>query len=186
MGNLTDIRTGSILKINGEPYLVVQNLFMRKDASKPSMQTKCKNLITGKMLNETFSAGKMPDFADIERRQCQYLYRDAESGHFMDNESFEQFELPLDQIEDNLKFLKEDTEVYITFYEGRPIGVQPPVKVSLKVIETPPGVKGDTATGGTKPATLETGAVVNVPLFIKEKENIIVNTDTGEYVSRAN
>ncbi len=185
MGNLTDIRTGSIVKVNGDPYLVTKNLFMRKDASKPSMQTKLKNLITGKALDKTFSAGESFEFADVERRKCQYLYKDQETAHFMDNESFEQFELATEDIEDALKFMNDDTEVYVTLYEGKPIGVQPPVKTTLKVSETVPGVKGDTAQGGTKPATLETGAIINVPLFIKEGESVVVNTETGEYVSRA-
>ena len=186
MGNLTDIRTGSVVKVNGDPYLVTWNQFSRKEAQKPVMRTKLKNLITGNALDKTFLAGESYEFADIERRQCQYLYQDGNDAHFMNNESFEQFTLPVSEIESALKYVKEDTETYVTFYEGNPIGVQPPVKVSLKVTETPPGVKGDTATGGTKPATLETGATVTVPLFIKEEETIIINTETGDYVSRAN
>jgi len=184
MGNLTDIRTGTIVKVNGSPYLVVKNQFMRKDAGKPVMRTKLRNLITGNSLDKTFLAGESFEFADIERKKCQYLYNDDSSAYFMDNESFEQFDLNLNGIKDVLRFLKEDTEVYVTFYEGTAIGIQPPAKVSLKVTETVPGVKGDTAQGGTKPAILETGVTVNVPLFVKEGEEIVVNTDTGEYDSR--
>jgi len=186
MGNLTELRTGSIVKVNGDPFLITWNQFMRKDASKPVMRTKLKNLITGKALDKTFLAGESFEFADVEKKKCQFLYKDGESAHFMDNESFEQFELPESDIEDSLKFMKEDIEVYVTFYEGRPIGIQPPVKVTLMVTETVPGVKGDTAQGGTKPATLETGVTINVPLFVKEEEKIIVNTETGDYVSRSN
>ena len=102
----------------------------------------------------------------------------------MNNESFEQFTLPLDQVAEPLQFIKDDTEVFVTFYEGNPIGLQPPIKAELKVIETPPGVKGDTATGGSKPATLETGVSVNVPLFINEGDVVEVNTETAEYVRR--
>ncbi len=186
MATLTDIKTGTIVKVNGDPYLVTQNVFSRKEAQKPVMRTKLKNLISGNVMDKTFSAGEPFEMADIERRRSQYMYEDGSSGHFMDNETFEQLALPSDQIEDVLKYLKEDTEVYITYYEGKAIGVQPPTKVELKVTETPPGVKGDTASGGaTKPATLETGLVVNVPLFINEGDVLIINTETGEYNSRA-
>ncbi len=184
--NLTEIRTGSIVKVNGDPFLVTWNQFMRKDASKPVMRTKLKNLITGNALEKTFLAGESFEFADVERRKCQFLYKDQGQAHFMDNESYEQFELSTEDIEETLKFLKDDIEVYVTFYEEKPIGVQAPVKVTLKVTETVPGVKGDTAQGGSKPATVETGATLNVPLFIKEGENIIINTETSEYVSRDN
>lgn len=184
MGNLTDIRTGAIVKIDGDPYLVVWNQFNRKQQRKPVMRTKLKNLINGSTLDKTFLAGESFEFAEIENKRCQYLYKDSNEAAFMDNETYDQFNLPIDQIEGALPYLKDDTEVYVTFYEGKPISVQPPVKAKLKVVETPPGVKGDTATGGTKPAKLETGATVNVPLFVDEGDVILVNTETGEYVSR--
>lgn len=186
MANLTDIRAGTVVKINDNPYLVVWNEFNRKQQRKPVMRTKLKSLIDGSALDKTFLAGESFEFADIERRRCQYLYHDDGKAYFMDGESYEQFELEADSLEGILKYLKDDTEVYVTFYETNPIGVQPPVKVTLTIIETVPGVKGDTAQGGTKPATLETGAIVNVPLFVKEGDKIIVNTETGEYDSRSN
>jgi len=186
MGNLTDIKTGAVVKVAAEPYLVVWSEFNRKQQRKPVMRTKLKNLIDGSVLEKTFLSGESFEFADIERKRCQYLYKDNDNAFFMDNETFEQFTLPISQIEDSLQFLKDDTEVYATLYENRPIGIQPPPKINLKITETTPGVKGDTATGGTKQATLETGATVTVPLFVKEGETIIINTETGEYVSRAN
>jgi elongation factor P len=185
MGNLTDIRTGTVVKVQGQPYLVVWNQFNRKQMRKPVMRTKLKNLIDGSALDKTFLAGESFEFADIERKKCQYLYKDGQGANFMDSESYEQFTLPVEDLEESLKFLKDDTEVFVTFYEGNPIGIQPPIKVALEVKSTVPGVKGDTAQGGTKPATLETGATVNVPLFITEGERIIINTETGEYDSRA-
>ena len=185
MGNLTEIRTGTVVKINGDPYLVVWNEFNRKQQRKPVMRTKLKSLIDGSALDKTFLAGESFEFADIERRRCQYLYNDGNKAHFMDGETFEQFELNVSDLEDILKFLKDDTEVFVTFYEGNPIGVQPPVKVTLEVKSTVPGVKGDTAQGGTKPATLETGVVINVPLFVKEGDQLVINTETGQYDSRA-
>jgi len=186
MGNLTDIRTGAIVKINNAPYLIVWSQFNRKQQRKPVMRTKLKSLITGSTMDKTFLAGESFEFADIENKKCQFLYKDNEAASFMDNESYDQFSLPLDQIEGSVPYLKDDTEVYVTFYENKPISIQPPIKVELKVIETPPGVKGDTATGGSKPAKMETGATVSVPLFITEGEIIVVNTETGEYVGRAN
>lgn len=185
MANLTDIRTGAVVKVNGDPYLVTKNQFMRKDAGKPVMRTKLRNLITGNSLDKTFLAGESFEFAEIERKKCQYLYSDGSSAHFMDNESFEQFELAEKNIDEILKYLKDDTEVYVTFYEGSPIGIQPPIKVTLEVTKTVPGVKGDTAQGGTKPATLETGVTLNVPLFVKEGDKLIINTETGLYDSRS-
>ncbi len=185
MGSLNDIRVGAVVKLNNLPYLVVWSQFNRKQQRKPVMRTKLKNLIDGNALDKTFLAGESFEFADIEKRKCQYLYKDDESAEFMDNDSYEQFKLPIGDILESLKFLKDDTEVYVTFYEGNPIGIQPPIKVTLKVVETPPGVRGDTATGGTKPATLETGAVVSVPLFMKEGEDVVINTETGEYVGRS-
>lgn len=184
MSTLTDIRAGAVVKVNGKPYLVAWSQFNRKQQRKPVMRTKLKSLLDGSALEKTFLAGESFEFADIEKKRCQYLYKDAESASFMNNETFEQFSLPLDQVGESLQFVKDDTEVYVTLYEGRPIGVEPPIKVELKVTETVPGVKGDTATGGTKPAVLETGETVNVPLFVEEGDTIEVNTETAEYVRR--
>lgn len=185
MPNLTDIKTGIVVKINKDPYLVVWNQFNRKQQRKPVMRTKLKNLINGSCLDKTFLAGESFEFASISNKKCQYLYKDNENAFFMDNESFEQFELNLEQIESAVPYLKDDSEVYVTFYEGRAISVQLSPKISLKVIETPPGVKGDTVSGGTKHAKLESGVTINVPLFIEEGEEIIVNTETGEYCGRS-
>ena len=184
MSTLTDIKVGTVVKVDSKPYLVTYSQFNRKQQRKPVMRTKLKSLMDGSALEKTFLAGESFEFADIERRRCQYLYKDTDSANFMNNESFEQFTLPLDQVAEPLQFIKDDTEVFVTFYEGNPIGLQPPIKAELKVIETPPGVKGDTATGGSKPAKLETGVSVNVPLFINEGDVILVNTENGEYVQR--
>jgi len=184
MSALTDIKTGAVIKINDAPYLVVWNQFNRKQQRKPVMRTKLKNVINGATMDKTFLSGEAYEFAEIENRGCQYLYKDAEDANFMDNETFEQFTLPIDQIEGALQFLKDGMEVTATFYEGRGIGIRPAIKVSLEVTSTNPGVKGDTASGGWKQATLETGVVVDVPLFLEEGEMIIVNTETCEYVSR--
>lgn len=186
MGNLTDIKTGVVVKMNGSPFLVVWAEFNRKQQRKPVMRTKLKNLIDGATKDKTFLSGESFEFADIERRRCQYLYNDGTKAMFMEGDTFEQFELDVEDIAETLKFLKDDTEVFVMFYEGKPIGVQAPPKVTLTITSTVPGVKGDTAQGGSKPATVETGAVVYVPLFVKEGETILINTETGEYVSRVN
>lgn len=184
MAGLTDIRAGTVVKVQNEPYLVVWSEFNRKQQRKPVMRTKLKNLVNGNALEKTFLAGESFEFADIERRKCQYLYKTDDDAHFMDAENYEQFSLPMDQIKDSMVYLKDGVDVYVTFYEGKSIGIQVPIKVELKVMETPPGVKGDTAQGGSKPATLETGVVVNVPLFINEGDMLVINTETGDYVSR--
>jgi elongation factor P len=184
MSALTDIKTGAIIKVDGNPCLVVWNQFNRKQQRKPVMRTKMRNVITGATFDKTFLSGEVYEFADIENRHCQYMYADKTAAFFLDNQSYEQFELSLDQVEGALPFLKDDTEVKVTFYEGKAVGVQPPIKVTLKVTSTSPGVKGDSAGAAFKQATLETGVVVDVPLFINEGEMLIINTETQEYVGR--
>jgi elongation factor P len=158
---------------------------MRTAQRKPVIQAKLRNLMTGKVMEYSFKYGEKIDEADVTKRKCQYLYADEEGAHFMDPESFETILVPRVIVEDQIKFLKEGTDTLIMFFEDRPIALDLPIKMELKVTETAPGVKGDTATGGTKPATLETGYVVNVPLFIKEGDLVRVNTASGEYVERA-
>lgn len=181
---LTDIKVGKIVKIGDEPYLVVASAFLRKQQRKPVMKTKLKSVITGSTLEKSFLSGETFEFADIAQRKCQYLYNDGMVANFMDGDTYEQFEIPLDSVEEQLKFMLDGTDVYVTFFEDRPVAVQLPPKIELRVTETPPGVKGDTAQGGMKPATLESGAVIRVPLFIEVDELIRVNTETGEYVER--
>ena len=177
--------TGQIIKYNGEPYQIIWSNFMRTAQRKPVIQAKLRNLMTGKVMEYSFKYGEKIDEADVTKRKCQYLYADDEGAHFMDPESFETILVPRVIVEDQIKFLKEGTDTLIMFFEDRPIALDLPIKMELKVTETAPGVKGDTATGGTKPATLETGYVVNVPLFIKEGDLVRVNTASGEYVERA-
>ena len=177
--------TGQIIKYNNEPYQIIWSNFMRTAQRKPVIQAKLRNLMTGKVMEYSFKYGEKIDQADVTKRKCQYLYADEEGAHFMDPESFETIVVPRVIVDDQIKFLKEGTDTLIMFFEDRPIALDLPIKMELKVTETAPGVKGDTATGGTKPATLETGYVVNVPLFIKEGDLVRVNTSSGEYVERA-
>lgn len=177
--------TGQIIKYNGDPYQVIWSNFMRTAQRKPVIQTKLRNLITGKVMEYSFKYGEKVEGADVLKRKAQFLYNDDEGAHFMDPESYENFVVSKALVADQAGFLKEGSESIIVFFEDKPIGLDLPVKIDLKVIETPPGVKGDTATGATKPATLETGHVVNVPLFIKEGDIVRVDTRSGAYVERA-
>ena len=177
--------TGQIIKYNNEPYQIIASNFMRTAQRKPVIQTKMRNLITGKVMEYSFKYGEKIEGADVVRTKTQFLYNDEEGSHFMNPETFETIVMPKSLVADQQKFLKEGTDTSILFFEDKPIGLDLPVKIDLKVVEAAPGVKGDTATGGTKPATLETGHVVNVPLFIKEGDTVRVDTRTGDYVERA-
>lgn len=183
--SITDLKVGRIVSYAGEPYLIVQNGFMRTAQRKPVMKTKLRGIMSGKVLEKTFIAGEAFELVEIEKTRAQYLYKDDESAYFMDSATFDQFGIPLEIISELVKFLKEGEETVVTKFEGKPISLELAPKVSLKVKETMPGVRGDTAQGGTKPATLETGMVIQVPLFITEGDSVRVNTETGEYVERA-
>ena len=178
--------TGQIIKYNNEPYQIIWSNFMRTAQRKPVIQAKLRNLITGKVMEYSFKYGEKIDEADVARRKAQFLYNDDEGSHFMNPETFETLVIPKAMVEEQQNYLKEGTDTMIVFFEDRPIALDLPVKIDLKVIETSPGIKGDTATGGTKPAKLETGINVNVPLFIKEGDMIRVDTRSGTYVERAN
>jgi len=177
--------TGQIIKYNNEPYQIIWSNFMRTAQRKPVIQAKLRNLMTGKVMEYSFKYGEKIEEADVVKRKCQFLYSDDEGANFMNPETFENIMVPKALVEDQVKYLKEGTDTIIMFFEDKPIALDLPVKIDLKVVETAPGVKGDTATGGTKPATLETGYVVNVPLFIKEGDMVRVNTSSGDYVERA-
>jgi elongation factor P len=177
--------TGQIIKYNGDPYQIIWSNFMRTAQRKPVIQAKLRNLITGKVMEYSFKYGEKIEGADVIKRKSQFLYNDDEGAHFMNPETFETLVVTKELVGDQQMFLKEGTDTIIIFFEEKPIGLDLPVKIDLKVVETAPGVKGDTATGGTKPATLETGHVVNVPLFIKEGDVVRVDTRNGAYVERA-
>ena len=197
MLDFSDLKgTGQIIKYNDEPYQIIWSNFMRTAQRKPVIQAKMRNLMTGKVMEYSFKYGEKIPEADVVKRKCQFLYSDDEGAHFMNPETFETLVVPKVIVEDQVKFLKEGGDTTIMFFsaEGRsasggedyrPIALDLPVKIDLKVTETASGVKGDTATGGTKPATLETGYVVNVPLFIKAGDVVRVNTSSGDYVERA-
>lgn len=182
--SISELKVGSIIKYNSEPYQVLKNRHVQTGRGKAVMQTKLRHLINGSVQEKTFATPEF-EWADVEKVKAQYLYSDDTFSHFMLTDTFEQVALNKESLEEQLLYLKENTEVHIMKFEGNPVSVEIPAKVTLMVVETTPGVKGDTATGGTKPATMETGLVVSVPLFITAGEMIKVNSNEGTYVERA-
>lgn len=179
-----DFRKGMTVEIDGQVYTVVDFLHVKPGKGAAFVRTKIKNVITGAVLERTFNPTEKFEQAHIERKEMQYLYNDGELYYFMDVENYEQLPLNRDKVEDALKFIKENMTVTIKFYKGEAFSVEPPNFVELEVVQTDPGFKGDTATGGSKPATLETGAVIQVPLFVNTGDKIRIDTRTGEYMER--
>jgi elongation factor P len=183
--SVNDLRTGLTLEIDGEIYSVVEFLHVKPGKGAAFVRTKLKNVKTGAVTERTFRAGEKVNRAHIDTVEVQYLYSAGNEYYFMDTETFEQIVIDADTLGDAPKYLKENMIIGLEMYEGAPVGVQLPTAVELEVTETEPGFKGDTATGGSKPATLETGLVVQVPLFIERGDILKIDTRTGEYLSRA-
>jgi elongation factor P len=176
---------GQIIKYNNEPYQIIWSNFIRTAQRKPVIQSKMRNLMTGRVMEYSFKFGEKIEEADVVKRKAQFLYNDDEGSHFMNPETFETIVLSKELVADQMGFLKEGTETYVVFFEEKPIALDLPIKIDLKVVETAPGIRGDTASNTTKPAVLETGISVNVPLFIKEGDMVRVDTRNGAYVERA-
>ena len=183
--NTNEFRAGLKVMLDGDPAAIVENEFVKPGKGQAFSRVRIRNLKTGRTIEGTFKSGETIEAADVADVELQYLYNDGEFWHFMNPESYEQLAADKATVGDNAKWLKEQDVCIITLWNGVPLVVEPPNTVTLKVVETDPGVRGDTSGGGGKPATLETGAVVRVPLFIQIGETIKVNTRTGEYVSRA-
>jgi len=179
-----DFRTGLTIETGGELYSVVEFQHVKPGKGGAFVRTKLRNLRTGAVTDKTFRAGERMEQAMITRRAMQFLYRTGDEYVFMDTETFDQIPLSGDAVGEGAQYLKPDAEVSVISYGDETLGVDVPNTVELAVTKADPGLRGDTATGGTKPATLETGAVVNVPLFITEGEVIRVDTRTGQYVQR--
>ncbi|MCW2277320.1 elongation factor P [Heliophilum fasciatum] len=181
-----DFRPGTTIELDGDAFQVIEFQHVKPGKGAAFVRTKLRNIKSGSVVERTFRAAEKVPKARMERRQMQYLYNDGDSEYtFMDVETFDQTTLQKSQIEEQLKFLKENMNVSILTWNGNLMGVELPNTVELLVAETEPGVRGDTATGGSKPAKLETGAIVQVPFFINEGEMLIIDTRTGNYVSRA-
>lgn len=179
-----DFKKGLAIKYNGETCIILSYQFVNPGKGSAFTRTKLKTAKSGKTFEVSFRSNETIEEASVNYRNAQYLYNDGVEMTFMDNTSYEQFTLPLENIGDMKDYIIDGSEVIVMFIDGNPFTIQLPPKMNFKVTEAPGGAKGDTATGGSKQVTIETGAKVNVPLFIKEGDTIRVNTDTGEYVER--
>ena len=179
-----EFKSGLKVMLDGDPCIILENEFVKPGKGQAFNRVKLRNLKTGRVIERTFKSGETFETADVVDTDMQYLYNDGEMWHFMVIETFEQYAADAAAVADAKKWLKEQDICQVTLYNNSPIGVAPPNFVELKIVETDPGVRGDTSGGGGKPATLETGAVVRVPLFIQTDEVIKVDTRTGDYVSR--
>lgn len=179
-----DLRSGMKLMIDGSPCNVVDVDFVKPGKGQAFARVKIRNLLTGRVVERTYKSGESVESADVMDTDMQYLYNDGEHWHFMHPETFEQLAATRDIVGDAAKWLKEQDMCVVTLWNNELIAVVPPNFVELRIVETDPGVRGDTASGGGKPATLETGAVVKIPLFIEQEEIIKVDTRSGEYVGR--
>lgn len=184
MYTTTDFRKGLKIEIGGEPYLIVDFQHVKPGKGGAFVRTRLKSLMTGNVIDQTFRSGDRVDKPDLEEREMQFLYESEGEYHFMDTKNYEQLFLTAEQLGEGKGYLKENLVIKALFHNGRPIGVEFPNFVELKVIQTEPGVRGDTATGATKPATLESGAVIQVPLFVETGEVIRIDTRTHEYIER--
>lgn len=182
----SDFKRGSTkILLREEPWLVIEFQHVKPGKGGAYIRTKLKNLITGRIFEETFTSGEKFPQPDLSYKKMQYLYAD-DLYHFMDQETFDQVDFNLNQVEEVKKYLKEQEMYDVVFFEGKPILIEPPTFMELAIVKTVPGVKGDTAQGGSKPATLETGLVVQVPLFLQEGDTIKVDTRQDKYLERVN
>lgn len=180
-----DFRNGVTFEMDGNVVQIIEFQHVKPGKGAAFVRTKIRNVITGGVTEKTFNPNDKYPTAYIERRDMQYLYQDGDLYYFMDNESYENIPINKSILSDNFKFVKENMDCKILSYKGNVFGVEPPTFVELKVTKTEPGVRGDTATNVTKPAELETGAEIRVPIFINEGDNIRIDTRTGEYMERA-
>lgn len=178
-------RSGLKLMVDNDPCSIIENQFVKPGKGQGFSRVKFRNLINGRVLEKTYKSGESLEAADVVETSMQYLYTDGEKWHFMVPDTFEQYEADEAAMTEAVMWIKEEDKVDVTLWNNIPISVTPPNFVHLKVAQTDPGVKGDTSSGGSKPATLETGAVVKVPLFIAEDEVLKIDTRTGDYVSRS-
>ncbi|MGI6554034.1 MAG: elongation factor P [Bacillota bacterium] len=184
MISTNDFRTGLTIELDGQVWSVVEFMHVKPGKGSAFVRSKLKNLETGATIERTFRAGEKVPRARLDHRKMEYLYNDGESYYFMDEETFEQAALSKEQLGDGIKYLKENMVIDVLIHGDRTIGVELPNFVELTLVETEPGIKGDTATGGTKGAITETGATVQVPLFVEAGDKIRIDTRTGEYMER--
>jgi elongation factor P len=180
-----EFKGGLKIMLDGDPCSIIENEFVKPGKGQAFNRVRIRNLKTGRVIERTFKSGESVEAADVMEYNLQYLYNDGEFWHFMDPDSYEQYQADAAAVGETVNWLKDQDICTVTLWNGTPLIVEPPNFVILTITETDPGLKGDTSSGGTKPATLETGAVVKVPLFVQNGEVIKVDTRSGEYVSRA-
>lgn len=184
MYSTAEFRKGLRIELEGKPYLMVDFQHVKPGKGGAFVRTKLKNMINGRVVDQTFRSGEKVGRPDLEEKEMQYLYRDGEHFVFMDNATYDQVFLSKEQVGEQSQFLQESITIKILYYNKEPIGLELPTFVELAVTAAEPGFKGDTASGGSKPATLETGAVIQVPLFVSEGDKIRVDTRSGTYIER--
>jgi elongation factor P len=184
MLDTSSFRNGLKIEYEGEPYVIVDCQHVKPGKGVAFVKTRMKNLRNGTTLDVNFRSGDRVEKPDLESHVMQYLYQDGDLYYFMDTNTYEQKPITKEQLGDNKKYIKENENVTVLFYQGEPISIDLPMKVELKIVQSDPGIRGDTAQGATKPATLETGAVVQVPLFVEQGEVIRIDTRTGAYIER--
>ncbi len=185
MATTNDLKNGMTLNIDGQLWTVVEFQHVKPGKGGAFVRSKLKNVLSGKVVDRTFNAGVKVDVANVDKREMQYLYREGDDFVFMDTQDYDQPHIPKDTVGDAADYLLEEQTATVAFNDGTPLYVELPASVELTVSQTDPGVQGDRSTGGTKPATLETGAQVQVPLFITTGERVKVDTRTGDYLGRA-
>ncbi len=186
MLNFNEIKTGKVIKVNSEPYVIIKTDHHKMGRGGAVLKIKCRNLINGNVLERTYQGAEKAEEAETKTKKANFMYKDKEQAYFMDNESYEQFDLPVEEIGEPAKFLKDGTDVDVLYFEDKPVTISLPIKMEFKVVSAPPGVKGNSAGNVNKQVEIETGALINVPMFIEEGDMIRLNTDTGEYVERVN
>lgn len=186
MYGINDLKTGTTFELEGQPFVVLDYQHSKQGRSGAVMRTKIKNLLTGSIIQRTFSGNEKFNEVEIERRKVQYLYEEGGRYYFMDQDDYSQFDLSNDDLGSVANFLKDGEVVQAQYYQGKAINIELPVKMDFEVTEASEGLKGNSASTSNKTITLETGFKVNVPLFIKQGDRVRVNTQTGEYVERAN
>ncbi len=185
MLGISEIKTGKNIILNKEPFAVLYHEHSKTGRAGSVLRTRLRNLLTGAVLEKTFQGAEQVTEADITKSKAQFLYKEKEVYSFMDTENYDQFSLSSETLGDAVNYLIEGTEVSVLNFNGNPINIELPVKISLEVMEAPPGIKGNTVSTGGKVVTLQTGLKISAPLFINQGDVIIVNTERGEYVGRA-
>jgi len=185
MLSITSLKTGTKITYENDPYIVLSYYHSKQGRGGAVVKTKLKNLRTGGVIDKTFQGADKVDEADLSKQKATYLYSDESNAFFMDGNTYEQFEINLEKVGDSKKYLLEDSSVDILYFQNEPLNIELPIKMNFKVISSPPSVKGNSSGSVNKKVTIETGAVLDAPLFIKEGDKIVVDTRNGSYVERA-